>query len=129
MPVRRHAEQPHLCSQAQPVGLLGEIQPCGITAPANVEGAVDQRCIGRAGRAIGKDYIPGNIVARTPSGTGVQLSLLGALGVSVGAGEGLEVNVLGLVVGVDPLDVAITLPGLGRIPWRDDWTDGNPTKN
>jgi hypothetical protein len=76
------------------------------------------------GRAIGKDYIPGNIVARTPSGTGVQLSLLGALGVSVGAGEGLELNVLGLVVGIDPLDATITLPGVGRLPLSDDWTDG-----
>jgi len=76
------------------------------------------------GRAIGKDYIPGNILARTPSGTGVQLSLLGALGISLGAAEGLEVNVLGLVVGIDPLDFALTLPGLGRIPPTDDWTGG-----
>jgi hypothetical protein len=81
------------------------------------------------GRAIGKDYIPGNIVARTPSGTGAQVSLFGALGVSLGAGEGLEVNVLGLVVGVDPLDFALTLPGLGRIPWSDDWTDGKAAES
>jgi hypothetical protein len=29
--------------------------------------------------------------------------------------EGIEVNVLGLTIGIDPLDFAIKLPGLGRL--------------
>lgn len=68
------------------------------------------------GRAIGKDYLlNGNIVGAAPSGTGFQVSLLGAAGVLLAWDEGLEVNVLGLVVGIDPTDLAITLPGLGRL--------------
>jgi hypothetical protein len=76
------------------------------------------------GRAIGKDYTGWNIVAPTPSRTGFQISLGGMLGVTLAAGEGLEVNILGLVVGADPLDLAVTVPGIGRLPMRDDWTDG-----
>lgn len=65
--------------------------------------------------AIGKDYIPGaGLFSATPSGTGYQISLLGALGLLVGLEEGVEVNLLGLTLGVDPLDLAIKLPGVGR---------------
>jgi hypothetical protein len=67
--------------------------------------------------AIGKDYLPdGGIVARTPSGTGVQLSLAGLLGVLAGRDEGFELNVLGLVTGFDLARPALKLPGIGRIP-------------
>jgi hypothetical protein len=66
--------------------------------------------------AIGKDYIPGGrAFARSPSGTGYQLSLFGVLGVLAGAEEGLEINLLGLTFGVDPLDFAVKLPIVGRI--------------
>jgi hypothetical protein len=67
--------------------------------------------------AIGKDYLPvGQILAQTPSGTGVQLSLSGILGVTVGRDEGLELNLLGLVTGFDLRHPAIKLPGIGRVP-------------
>ena len=66
--------------------------------------------------AIGKDYLPnGDIVAKTPSGTGWQVSLFGLLGVLVGVEEGFEVNVLGLTFGVDPMDLALKLPIVGRL--------------
>jgi hypothetical protein len=66
--------------------------------------------------AIGKDYLSnGGLFARTPSGSGVQLSLLGVLGLSVGRTEGLEINLLGLIIGIDPLGLALKLPGVGRI--------------
>ena len=66
--------------------------------------------------AIGKDYIgPRDLVAAAPSGTGYQVSLLGVLGGMLAVEEGLEVNLLGLTFGVDPLDLALKLPGLGRI--------------
>jgi len=69
--------------------------------------------------AIGKDYLPlRRPVSRTPSGTGYQLSLLGMLGASVAGDEGLEVNVLGLVFGVDARNLALKLPGIGRVPDR-----------
>jgi hypothetical protein len=66
--------------------------------------------------AIGKDFIPGGgIVATAPSGTGFQVSLLGLAGVMLALEEGLEVNLLGLTVGVDVWTPALKLPGLGRI--------------
>jgi hypothetical protein len=66
--------------------------------------------------AVGKDYLTnGGLFARTPSGSGVQLSLLGVLGLSVGRTEGLEINLLGLIIGIDPLGLALKLPGVGRI--------------
>jgi hypothetical protein len=69
--------------------------------------------------AVGKDYLPGGrVLARTPSGTGWQVSLLGLLGIAVGVDEGIEVNLLGMVVGVDLRRPALKLPGIGRVP---DW--------
>jgi uncharacterized protein DUF3750 len=69
--------------------------------------------------AIGKDYLPvTQLVARTPSGTGYQVSLLGMLGASLGGDEGFEVNVLGMVFGIDPRHWALKLPGIGRLPDR-----------
>jgi len=65
--------------------------------------------------AIGKDYLGARLAAPAPSGTGWQLSLLGALGVLAAGQEGLEINVLGLTFGVDPLDLAFKLPLVGRI--------------
>jgi hypothetical protein len=65
--------------------------------------------------AVGKDYLGKDVFATTPSGTGYQLSLYGLLGLSIGRDEGLELNLLGLILGLDPLDVAIKLPGVGRI--------------
>lgn len=66
--------------------------------------------------AIGKDWrVDGSWHGPTPSGTGYQVSLAGLLGFSVGRAEGLEINVLGLVAGIDPFAPAIKLPGIGRI--------------
>ena len=65
--------------------------------------------------AVGKDYLRnGGLIGRTPSGSGFQLSLLGVLGLSIGRVEGVEVNLLGLTIGVDPLGLALKLPGVGR---------------
>ena len=67
--------------------------------------------------AIGKDYLPfGEVFARTPSGTGYQLSLSGLLGASAGRDDGVELNVLGLVFGLDFRQPALKLPGIGRVP-------------
>lgn len=66
--------------------------------------------------AIGKDFLDnGDLFARTPSGSGVQVSLLGLLGFSIGRDEGFEINLLGLTIGIDPLGLAIKLPGIGRL--------------
>ena len=66
--------------------------------------------------AIGKDYLEdGRLLAAAPGGRGFQISLFGLAGVIVGVEEGIEINLLGLVFGVDPLGPAIKLPGVGRI--------------
>jgi hypothetical protein len=66
--------------------------------------------------AIGKDYLPGGALAgRSPSGSGLQLSLFGLLGVMAGWDEGLELNLLGLTFGVDVRRPALKLPAIGRL--------------
>ena len=54
-------------------------------------------------------------IAHAPSGTGYQVSLLGLLGVTVALDEGVEVNVLGLVIGIDPKHLALKLPLVGSV--------------
>ena len=54
-------------------------------------------------------------IGHAPSGSGVQLSLYGLLGVIVAPEEGMEFNVLGLSLGVDVAQPALRLPGLGRV--------------
>lgn len=66
--------------------------------------------------AIGKDFVPvSRLVGAAPSGTGLQVSLLGLLGLTLAVEEGIEVNLLGLSLGLDPLDPALRLPGVGRL--------------
>lgn len=66
--------------------------------------------------AIGEDFLPGGgLFAAAPSGSGFQLSLYGLFGILLAAREGLEVNLLGLSLGVDPVRPALKLPALGRL--------------
>jgi len=51
----------------------------------------------------------------TPSATGIQVSVNGLFGITVGRVEGVELNLLGLVAGLDLRRPALKLPGLGRI--------------
>ena len=89
--------------------------PNSNTFTAHVARAVPELKLDLPPTAIGKDYIPGGIGARAPSGTGFQVSLFGLLGVMVAAEEGVEVNLLGLTFGIDFKDLAIKLPMAGRI--------------
>jgi hypothetical protein len=67
--------------------------------------------------AIGKDYLPdGRWISRTPSGTGYQLSLGGVVGITLARNEGFEINLFGLVTGIDFMHPGIKLPGVGRVP-------------
>jgi hypothetical protein len=71
--------------------------------------------------AIGKDYLPGPaLFAETPSGTGGQVSLFGLVGIAVGIEEGLEINLLGLNLGIDPGELALRLPGIGKVSLNID---------
>jgi len=65
--------------------------------------------------AIGKDYQGASLVGAAPSGRGVQFSLFGLLGATASSVEGLEINLLGLTFGVNPLDFSLKLPIAGRL--------------
>lgn len=73
--------------------------------------------------ALGKDYLgPRRIVAPAPSGTGWQMSLWGAFGFMMARDEGIELNLLGFVFGIDPGGMAIKLPGFGNISFTGSRT-------
>ena len=75
--------------------------------------------------AIGKDYRPiTRPVGMSPSGSGVQFSLLGLLGLSVGLEEGVELNVLGLNFGLDFNRPGLRLPFVGRLGLDDTSISG-----
>ncbi|MBU8538976.1 DUF3750 domain-containing protein [Falsiroseomonas tokyonensis] len=66
--------------------------------------------------AIGKDYPhDGRWLRLTGSGTGIRLTLGGYAGLTLGWVEGIEVNILGAVAGLDLRRPALKLPGLGRL--------------
>lgn len=65
--------------------------------------------------AIGKDYLTGTVLDNTPGGSGYQFSLFGLLGLSLAAEEGLEINILGLNFGVNPLKLHLKLPVVGTV--------------
>ena len=65
--------------------------------------------------ALGKDFTGRQFFTRTPSGTGYQLSFYGCFGIMLALKEGLEINFLGLVYGINPMTLSIKLPGFGDI--------------
>lgn len=66
--------------------------------------------------AIGKDFpLDGRILDWTPSRTGVRLSLGGYAGLTLAWVEGLELNILGGVIGIDIRRPALKLPAVGRL--------------
>jgi len=91
--------------------------PNSNTFIAHLGRAIPELRVTLPANAIGKDYFPaGEFFAHTPSGTGYQASLGGLFGVSAGGDEGFELNVLGLVTGIDFVHPGLKLPGIGRIP-------------
>ena len=71
--------------------------------------------------AIGKDFpYDGRWLRLTPSRTGLTLRLGGYAGLTVGWVEGVELNLLGAVAGLDLRRPALKLPGWGRVaPWEE----------
>jgi hypothetical protein len=65
--------------------------------------------------AVGKDFRAYPYVGLTDSRTGVEASLWGLLGVKLAWIEGVELNFLGLVAGLDLRHPAVKLPGFGRL--------------
>lgn len=90
--------------------------PNSNTFVAVVMAAVPEMRASLPATAIGKDFpYDGRWIGLTPSGTGVRLNLGGYLGVTLGWVEGLEVNLLGAVAGLDVRHPSLKLPGLGRV--------------
>ena len=74
----------------------------------------------RRSTAVGRDYLAdgsrwGRLWHVDADGLDAKLSFGGLAGISAGMRSGLEVNLLGLVAGVDVRHPAIKLPGFGRL--------------
>lgn len=81
--------------------VLDQIAETGWTLPAN---------------AIGRDWpADGSWVRIDPDGFNFQISASGFVGLSLGFRHGFEVNVLGLVAGVDFARPGVKLPGFGTL--------------
>jgi hypothetical protein len=66
--------------------------------------------------AIGKDWLcKSKFFSLSESRTGVQISILGLFGFTLGLIEGIEVNFLGLAFGIDIRRPALKFPILGRV--------------
>jgi hypothetical protein len=89
--------------------------PNSNTFVATVVRAVPELGVTLPSNAIGRDYRAWPYLGLTDSGTGVEANLWGVLGVKLGWVEGVEVNVLGLVAGLDLQNPGIKLPAYGRI--------------
>lgn len=90
--------------------------PNSNTFIAAVLDAVPEMRVSLPPTAIGKDYpYDGRWLRPAPSGTGFKLTLGGYAGLTFGWMEGIEVNILGAVAGLDLRRPAIKLPGLGRL--------------
>jgi hypothetical protein len=89
--------------------------PNSNTFVATVLRAIPEIAITMPPNAIGRDYRPQLYAGLTDSGTGVEASLWGLLGVKLGWVEGVEFNLLGLVAGLDLRHPGLKLPGYGRV--------------
>jgi len=80
--------------------VLRTVPELGVTMPPN---------------AVGRDFRPLPYAGLSDSGTGIEASLWGLVGVKLGWVEGVELNLLGLVAGLDLRHPALKLPAFGRI--------------
>jgi len=87
--------------------------PNSNTFTASLTRAVPELGVDLPATAIGKDYLGDRLVGAPASGHGLQLSLAGLLGLTASSVEGLELNVLGLSVGLGRS--GLKLPFVGRI--------------
>lgn len=82
---------------------------------ADILRAVPQMQATMPPNAIGRDFRSRPYAGWTDSGTGLEANLYGLVGIKAGWVEGLEVNFLGLVAGLDIRDPALKLPAFGRV--------------
>lgn len=90
--------------------------PNSNTFVAAVLAAIPELRVALPPTAIGKDFpYDGEMLGLTASRTGMRVTLGGYLGLTIGWVEGIELNILGAVFGIDLRRPAIKLPGLGRL--------------
>ncbi len=89
--------------------------PNSNTFVAAVLRAVPELGVALPSNAIGRDFRPLPYLGLSDSGTGVEASLWGMAGIKLGWVEGLEVNFLGLVAGLDVRRPGVKLPGFGQV--------------
>lgn len=65
--------------------------------------------------AVGRDFRNGFYAGLSDSRTGIEISLYGVAGLKLGWVEGIEIDLLGLVAGLDLRHPGVKLPGFGRI--------------
>ena len=89
--------------------------PNSNTFVASVLRAVPEISVALPPNAIGRDFRARPYAGISDSGTGIEASLWGAVGVKLGWVEGIEFNMLGLVAGLDLRNPGLKLPGFGRV--------------
>jgi hypothetical protein len=89
--------------------------PNSNTFVAAVLAAIPEARIALPPTAIGKDFpVNGDWAGLSPSRTGVRLSLGGYASVTLAWVEGIEINLLGLVAGLDIRRPGVKIPTFGR---------------
>ena len=90
--------------------------PNSNTFTATLLRAAPELEIAMPSEAVGRDWrADGALFGLTPSHTGVEMSLYGVLGAKLGWVEGMEVDVMGLVAGLDLRHPALKIPCFGRL--------------
>ena len=90
--------------------------PNSNTFVAHIIEQVPEMAVALPSTAIGKDFpVDGGWFGLAPSRTGLRVTLDGYAGLTLAWVEGLELNLLGAVVGLDLRRPGIKLPGFGRI--------------
>ena len=90
--------------------------PNSNTFTATLLRAAPELAVAMPSEAVGRDFrADGAVVGLTGSRTGVELSIYGLLGAKLGWVEGVEVDFMGLVAGLDVRRPALKIPCFGRI--------------
>jgi len=90
--------------------------PNSNTFVAAIISSVPEMKVSLPATAIGKDFpYDGRWIGLTPSRTGIRITADGYFGLTLAWVEGLEINILGAVVGLDLRRPGLKVPGLGRV--------------
>jgi len=89
--------------------------PNSNTFVASILRAVPEISASLPANAIGRDFRPEFYFGPTDSHTGIELNLWGFAGFKIGWIEGIELNFLSLVMGLDLRGLAVKLPAFGNV--------------